>query len=443
MVVDEHYFNYISRYGFTGVQEGTDPERISADRVLEYTRSDLVEKLAKLDSRALQFLESIPTFLVSEIDDDNRIVIQFGHLSEISKTGRDIEFKFQLDVDFGTVEFFGAKEVAQIFGVNRFQPHRTHWAVAAGNPKEVLQRLQKKLPNIRMRIEEKKESAEPPKVDILGVASDVETFLGFVFNATSADGVEYFFRGHKKATYPLVPTVMREHKSGAPIYLPNEDLMAKELLISHYDEFQNDVFCFDRLVRMRHFGLPTRLLDISSNPLISLFFACEDGLLEDGQVLIFGVSKDKIKYYDSDTVSCLSNLSKLSRHERDNIDTSLDLEAFNDTPCIKKLWHHVCAEKAYFEKRIDPGHIGSIVCVKAKLTNNRIRSQHGAFLLFGHLAKMPADGLEGISIQRITVKNKREIKERLNRININASTVYPSIDKSAEEIMRKFEVRES
>jgi len=151
--------------------------------------------------------------------------------------------------------------------------------------------------------------------------------------------------------------------------MPKEDRLCKELLIAHYDEFQGDQYCFDRLVRMQHYGLPTRLLDVSGNPLVALFFACygTPNLLNiDGEVIVFRVSSDKVKYYDSDTVSCLANLSNLTYVQKNDINLKLDVGAFNQTGVGEKLLHHIKSEKGFFEGRIVPDDLGSIVCVKAK-----------------------------------------------------------------------------
>jgi hypothetical protein len=222
--------------------------------------------------------------------------------------------------------------------------------------------------------------------------------------------------------------------------LTNEDRLCKELLIAHYDEFQNDQYCFDRLVRMQHFGLPTRMLDITENPLVSLFFACSSHPNDDAEVIMFRVTSDAVKYYDSDTVSCLSNLSNLTYEQKKKLDFGLEQDEFNETEDVRKLLHHIKSEKGFFEGRIIPNDLSSIVCVKAKRTNSRIKSQSGAFLLFGHEAKLPDVGQKGIKISRITVKadEKTKILAELDRINVNDATVYPSIGQTANHLREQY-----
>jgi len=271
----------------------------------------------------------------------------------------------------------------------------------------------------------------------------VGAFIGHVLGLNHG-GKEVFYRGHSNRTkYRLEPSILRKDEHGNYMYRDAEDRMYRELLVSNSIDFQGDVYTLDRLVRMQHYSLPTRLLDITSNPLIALYFACKSNLDQDGEVIVFSMEREKIKYFDSDTASCIANLTRLPKSSKDALDfSSLDVRKFNKLQPVKQLLHFVKEEKPFFEPRLEPKHLRSIVCVKGKHTNNRIAFQSGAFLLFGSDATLDEGGSPEISVQRISVKNKGAVLKQLDQLNINESTVFPYIENSAKYIAHKFSFRD-
>ncbi|MCP3390277.1 FRG domain-containing protein [Bradyrhizobium sp. CCGB12] len=445
-------FNYIAFGDKEYVKEIVGVIQMGRGRMFEYTPIDIERRLETLDSKSIAFLEKLPTFLCSEIDRSGALpsmVIKYGQIGSTRLDRKEVSTTFKTLVDFGNVEFSSVDQARDIFDADGFQLYRTHWAVRNGNAQQILAKLKELKPSLADAVEglpkpdlTAAEAVPPPRTKkTAGTANSVREFLDLLYGLPLKELTETFFRGHEDAQFELTPSLLRKWPDGAWQFMPNEDRLCKELLIAHYDEFQGDQYCFDRLVRMQHYGLPTRLLDISGNPLVALFFACycAPKLMDiDGEVIVFRVSSDKVKYYDSDTVSCLANLSNLTYAQKNEIALKLDVDAFNKTGIAEKLLHHVKSEKAFFEPRIVPDDLGSIVCVKAKRTNTRIKSQSGAFLLFGHEAALPESGQEGIEISRITIKDKRHILDQLERININATTVYPSIDQTAVHLRERY-----
>jgi hypothetical protein len=444
-------FNYISFGNWSNVQGDSDVIGMPRGRMFEYTPSDTEKRLTSLNAEAIAFLEQLPTFLCGEFGHPDSFVptmpIKYGRVSEISIDRKYVSATFMTLIDFGEVEFDNIEAARAVFGADGFQLHRTHWAVRDGDANDVLVRLAEEKPEFKETIAALgvvahmgDQIAPPPREKkILGTANSVEQFLRLLYDAPAIEGVESFFRGHSDATYELTPSLLRKWDNGDWQFLPNEDRLCKELLIAHYDEFQDDQYRFDRLVRMQHYRLPTRLLDISGNPLVALYFACSSKPEIEGEVIIFRVKLDCIKYYDSDTVSCLSNVSNLTYAQKNEIDLNLDQNSFNETDVAGKLLHHIKSEKGYFEARIVPDDLRSIVCVKAKRTNMRIKSQSGAFLLFGHEVALPDAGQDGIEISRVMIEDKKHILKQLDQININATTVYPSIDETAVHLRDQYQ----
>ena len=271
--------------------------------------------------------------------------------------------------------------------------------------------------------------------------SSVAGFVKIVFgDAPNSDQVT-FYRGHASAReFKLLPSLLRPKKEGRhETYVDDEDQIYREIIVANPQDFTDDTSTLERLVRMQHHGLPTRLLDITSNPLMALYFACSGCPDKPGQVITFKVPKTEIKFFDSDAVSCVANLAQLSKPHKDALDVSLAREEFNQSEPAQRLLHFIKHEKPYFQDVIVPADLNKVFCVRSKLSNPRILVQSGAFFLFGIGSKID-ESAGTISVLRtdIQTKAKQRILSELDRLNINDRTVFPFIENSARYIRNKF-----
>lgn len=135
---------------------------------------------------------------------------------------------------------------------------------------------------------------------------------------SKSDNTELFFRGHADQAYEAEPTIFRKNGNGERNLLKNEKHLFNDMITQCPEDFKDCQYTFEYLVKMQHYGLPTRLLDITSNALVALYFACcslnSENNYKDGQVLVYAVRRDAIKNYNSDTVSVLSNLAQISNN---------------------------------------------------------------------------------------------------------------------------------
>ena len=144
-------FNYISFGNWEYLEGNVDNVTMGRGRMFEYTPSDTEKRLESLDGAAIAFLEKLPTFLCSEIKpsgDAVSMLIKYGRISHTSPGRREVSAAFETLIDFGEVEFDDIEAARTVFGADRFQLYRTHWAVREGDARDVLDRLAEAKPDL-------------------------------------------------------------------------------------------------------------------------------------------------------------------------------------------------------------------------------------------------------------------------------------------------------
>lgn len=261
---------------------------------------------------------------------------------------------------------------------------------------------------------------------------------------------ELFYRGDHNIAEPM-PKIAKN--------IDAEHMIINEVLSLHPKEFQNKHSAFDKLALMQHYGCPTRLLDITSNPLVALYFACGDcGDYKNKCVFIFSISLDLIKYPSSDTVSVLSNIAmlppfklikdaeetvkKFNRLSHGNYkiiyDYDVDEQKFNLS--MDYLVSQIQHEKPSFKNNIAPEHLDNcILCVKPSYDDQRMIAQQGAFLLFGikRIDKKTIATIDNKTIKfeklSISGRHKKEIKREIEKFaGITEKTLFPDIEHTAK-----------
>lgn len=309
---------------------------------------------------------------------------------------------------------------------------------------------------------QRSESSDLPLASISSV-QDLQTRFDDDLNRSRSPNFtidwRLYFRGEKNQRYGdepkkgMKPLVMRKTR-----HMYTENDMMNELSIRRPGEIDRNLPYFQRMVIAQHYGLPTRLLDITRNPLVALFYASETNKSKNSGILHhFAIPTDHVYPYDSDTVSLVANFCRLGPDEKDALLTKPDrrkprvqrnqrsnLDVYDRA--LTRLNHFISQEKPRWKDRIEMRDLFKVMVVEPQRSFERLRANSGAFMLSAFHERFEQwevhnriNGAAPYVHRRFEVPHcaKKDIRDQLEAIGITEEFLKADLQSAAKAIARE------
>lgn len=263
------------------------------------------------------------------------------------------------------------------------------------------------------------------------------------------------FRGQSNVAYELMPSLARplmHRKDVQMLHFEKELIYAAQH--EYPKEFLNITSPTELLIKLQHFGIPTRLLDITTNALVALYFACCGSPDADGEVFVFKLKRD---YHWNDSLTeFIADTYRLDLAETDIMDCA---EIYTKQDYYVRKPNVQDEYDVYYEFRndLDYSHNNPIV-VQPPKTFDRLNVQSGQFLLFTNDLCYDSDGIpveidssihpidktHGFirKVLRIPNYKKTDIQRELAILGVTRSALFhDNMDIVCEEIVKNIHQR--
>lgn len=262
------------------------------------------------------------------------------------------------------------------------------------------------------------------------------------------------FRGQSNTKFELEPSIGRNRKFACDISIFDEERNLIEMAKFKLPEiFHNNLQPLELLALLQHHGISTRLLDITENALVALYFSCCSNNDKDGEVFVFKENELEVNNYP--IINAIADSYRFCRGTICTLDLFygavisqpyfLEQKQVHEI-CHKTLksggmWIKDCCEKLFF--------------VYAPIRNLRQKMQHGRYILFPNRIKpygdsdqfcfekvidpIPKDHSSICKKIIVPKEEKEQILKELKLFGISRETLFAdNIDIVCEEITNTF-----
>ena len=227
-----------------------------------------------------------------------------------------------------------------------------------------------------------------------------------------------YYRGQSCVCWELKPSVLREQP-----YL-DENSLLKEATLRLWNEVSSLNTYLEKMIFFQHYGLSTRLLDVTFNPLVALYMAC----CEEGKQ-----SCDGVVYCGHCTDNQNNKIAELTAKYVFEQEVQNMIVGFQSFAVKENVNIHDFTQPIF---------------ILPPINNPRIEAQNGAFIMAPLISKV-IDGSSALKFRnnlgdlgffderRAIIKgnNKENILNELSILGIDSGTIFKGIEEKLKAIM--------
>jgi hypothetical protein len=280
-----------------------------------------------------------------------------------------------------------------------------------------------------------------------------------------------WFRGQSDDTNKLLPSIFREKNKSM-----NEQAMYYEFIRRFPSHASTHKSPIEWLTLMQHYGMPTRLLDWTSNLLVALYFACEndDDNEKDGVLFLFNTFESQHKpineflefqIFIRDQQDLYDRLLEIIENKKEEYSINglsakdikfdfLQYYMLRDSSLKSFVQENILfsknkidtEEKLQFDGHEILGTLSDIIQIYPPLLNDRLKIQHSFFTFHGgkivdgnkliDFKPMEENDMLNERVKKIKIKKeyKKDFLHELEIAGIKKATLFPEMEYQAKDI---------